>query len=804
MPDSASRQIAFDDAVHPARQDPDQKRVDAAVFGSEKAPSMAPSGHDINDEEWAANIAQQDMGSNRKQTYSGMTLAWLAFQSTGIIYGDIGTSPLYVFSSTFSEYPSWDDLVGALSIIIWSLTLIVTVKYAFIVLSADDDGQGGTFALYSLLARYTRITSYGPAGSDSVRMERYLTNELPPAGRTIRSVIEKSPAIQSVLKIAGVLGVSMVMADGVLTPAQSVLGAIQGILVVRPDLGTSTIVGVTCAILVILFALQPFGTAKLGTAFAPIVTVWLIFNACAGIYNLARHDHSVLKAFSPYFAFEYLIRNGERGWRSLGGLLLAFTGVEALFADLGAFSKRAIQISWLCLVYPCLLLAYIGQAAYISADTAQVAYKNPFFYTVPPGSLVISILAAIVASQAMITSTFQLLIQVMRLSYFPHIKVVHTSKKFHEQVYVPMANWLMLIGTVIVAAVYNNTTSLGNAYGVCVIGVTFLTTCMVTLVALIVWRLPVYVVVPIFLAFVSLDGAYMSSVLTKVPRGAWFTIVLSAILSSIFILWRFGKEAQWTAEATDRLPPTALLTNTPNSRNPDGTLRLASEFGHTPLATVPGLGIFFDKPGDGASVLPPAFAHFVRKFASRPAVVIFFHMRPLPVASVPLSERYVVMRVGSNAQSRAVLPNCYSVILRHGYTDDVLHPDMAHDLVVQIEKAVSRIIRHNGPSPATVDITMATMSDLDLAASPADDNAVSQELETLHEAALSQVVYIFGKEVLRVRKPVAGKARWGLKRCTRNMLLELYLWIRENSRTKLADLDINVDRLVEVGFVKEI
>lgn len=295
-------------------------------------------------------------------------------------------SPLYVFSSTFSEYPSWDDLVGALSIIIWSLTLIVTVKYSFIVLSADDDGQGGTFALYSLLARYTRITDDGPHGESTVKMERYLTNELRPSGRTVRGVLEKSRAIQLALKIAGVVGVSMVMADGVLTPAQSVLGAIQGLLVVRPDLGTSTIVGVTCAILVLLFAIQPLGTAKLGTSFAPIVTVWLLFNACAGIYNLSQHDYTVLKAFSPHYAFAYLVRNGESGWHSLGGMLLAFTGVEALFADLGAFSKRAIQISWLGLAYPSLLLAYIGQAAYIANDADQVAYKNPFFYTVPPGS----------------------------------------------------------------------------------------------------------------------------------------------------------------------------------------------------------------------------------------------------------------------------------------------------------------------------------------------------------------------------------------------------------------------------------
>jgi KUP system potassium uptake protein len=214
--------------------------------------------------------------------------------------------------------------------------------------------------------------------------------------------------------------------------------------------------------LVLLFLVQPFGTTKVASAWAPIVIVWLLFNFCTGIYNLALFDHTVLKAFSPYFAGTYLVRNGSDGWRSLGGLLLAFTGVEALFADLGAFSKRAIQLSWLCLAYPCLLLAYIGQAAYISwdANVTANAYTNPFFYTVPPGtfyfSLVLAILAAIVASQAMITSSFQLLIQVMNVSYFPHIKAVHKSKIFHNQIYIPMANWLLMIGTVIVTAVYNN------------------------------------------------------------------------------------------------------------------------------------------------------------------------------------------------------------------------------------------------------------------------------------------------------------------------------------------------------------
>lgn len=388
----------------------------------------------------------------------------MSFQATGVIYGDIGTSPLYVYSSTFSTQPSWNDLGGALSIIIWSLTLIVTVKYCFIVLQADDDGQGGTFALYSLLTRYTHIAHRDPKEATGIQMERYRTNDLKTGGKSLRWFLEHSKVSQFILQFIGVLGVSMVMADGVLTPAQSVLGAIQGIKVANPNLGTSAIVGISCAILAILFLIQPLGTSKIGTSFAPIVSVWLLFNLCSGIYNLAVHDYTVLKAFSPHFAFIYLVRNGHEGWKTLGGLLLAFTGVEALFADLGAFSKRAVQVSWLYLTYPCLLLAYTGQAAFISRDETQTAFTNPFFNTVPPGSfyfsLVIAVLAAIVASQAMITSTFQLLTQIMRLSYFPHIKVVHTSKKLNEQVYLPMANWLMMIGTIIVTAVYNNVGSL--------------------------------------------------------------------------------------------------------------------------------------------------------------------------------------------------------------------------------------------------------------------------------------------------------------------------------------------------------
>lgn len=290
----------------------------------------------------------------------------------------------------------------------------------------------------------------------------------------MRHGIEKSKFIKGLMKVIGVLAVSMVMSDGVLTPAQSVLGAVQGIEVVDPTISKGTIVGTTAGILILLFAIQPFGTTKIATTFAPIIIIWLGFNAVFGIYNLAKFDASVLKAFNPAYGFKYLIRYKTEGWKSLGGILLAFTGVEALFADLGAFSRHAIQLSWLCYTFPCLLLAYVGQAAYISVHPE--AYSNPFFNAAPPGtiypSLIIAILAAIVASQAIITATFQvcivnsslwdvtnrsqLMAQIMKLSYFPQIKVVHTSKTFHGQLYVPLVNWLLMIGTVLIATIYNN------------------------------------------------------------------------------------------------------------------------------------------------------------------------------------------------------------------------------------------------------------------------------------------------------------------------------------------------------------
>lgn len=639
----------------------------------------------------------------------------------------------------------------------------------------------------------------------------------------------------------------MVMSDGVLTPAQSVLGAVQGLTVVKSDISSSTVVGTTCGILILLFAIQPFGTTKLATSFAPIVILWLSFNFGFGVYNLVHFDWTVLRAFSPYFAFQFFIQHKTRAWRMLGGILLAFTGVEALFADLGAFSLRAIQLSWTLFVYPCLLLAYIGQAAYISVHPD--AYDNPFFNSVPPGmlypSLVVAVLAAIVASQAIITATFQLVSQIMKLSYCPQVKVVHTSRTFHGQLYVPFLNWLLMIGAVLVTVVYSDTTRLGNAYGVCVMFVTFFDTCMVTLIALIVWKLSPFVVFIPWLVFASVDGLYLSSALTKVPDGAWFTLTLSGILACLFLLWRFGKENQWRAEAEDRFKPTDLVR-----KDEEGRLKLTGKWGSDPLSAIRGFGVFFDKTG---VLTPSVFTHFVSKFVSVPDVAVFFHLHPVEKPSVEPEERYKVSHF-------TAVPGCYRLVIRHGFMDEVISPDLGALVYGEVRRFIIRQacdrlgvdgraqekeigdeteledqeegagvagVTEGGRSEETnsADAGASTPDSKDGThtakttererekqpqPSPAPrpthvprtplpvelrDDRVAAEVARLDRAYAAKVMYIIGKEQMRVSN---GSSFW------RKGILSVFLWIRDNTRAKIANLRLAMDRVVEVGFIKEI
>ncbi|KAK0632708.1 potassium transporter-domain-containing protein [Immersiella caudata] len=688
---------------------------------------------------------------------------------------------------------------------------MVTLKYVVVILHADNEGEGGTFSTYSLLTRYANLTSRDPREEVTVKMERHLSVDMRNTNRALRHKMEDSRFMHGFLKTIGVLAVSMVIADGVLTPAQSVLGAVQGLKVVKEDISGSTVVGTSCGILILLFGIQPLGTSRLASAFAPIVMTWLGFNAAFGIYNLVQFDSTILKAFSPYFAIEFFVEHKTHGWKMLGGILLSFTGVEALFADLGAFSLRAIQISWMCYTYPCLLLAYIGQAAYISVHPE--AYSNPFFNSVPPGmlypSLIIAVLAAIVASQAMITATFQLISQIMKLSYCPQVKVVHTSKVFHGQLYVPFLNWLLMCGAILVTAVYSDTARLGNAYGVCVMFVTFFDTCMVALVSLLVWKISPYLVFLPWLFFATIDGLYLSSALLKVPDGAWFTLTVSGALAALFLLWRFGKENQWRAEAEDRFKPTQLL-----GKDNDGRLKLAERWGGDRLSVIRGLGIYFDKTG---VLTPSVFTHFVSKFATVPEVAVFFHLHPVEIPTVAPEERYAVSHF-------TAVPGCYRLVIQHGFMDEVISPDLAALLYEQVRKFIIRQAREKyglsekadpGSAEDTIQehplgnvghengASVGSGSDEHRAGKRTEsqipieirDEKVAAELARLDRAYAARIMYIVGKEQMKVRSSSS---------IGRKVVLSIFLWIRDNTRAKIANLRLAMDRVVEVGFVKEI
>ncbi|KAJ6125191.1 hypothetical protein N7471_012508 [Penicillium samsonianum] len=625
------------------------------------------------------------------------------------------------------------------------------------------------------------ITHRDPREASLVQMKRYLSGDLKRVGRKVRHRLETSQFARGLLKVIGVLAVTMVLADGLLTPAQSVLGAVQGIEVVQPSISKGTIIGITDAILVGLFFIQPLGITKLSFAFSPIVIIWLGFNAAFGIYNLTKYDAGVFQAFNPGLAFEFLIRNKTHGWKMLGGILLAFTGVEALFADLGAFSRRAIQISWLCYTFPCLLLAYIGQAAYISVHPE--AYSNPFFNAAPPGTiypaLIVAMLAAIVASQAIITATFQLLAQVMKLSYFPQIKVIHTSRIFHGQLFIPIANWLLMIGTILIASIYNNTTSLGNAYGVCVMFVTFFDTCMVSLAAMFVWRISPYIVFLPWLTIACLDGTYLSSALTKVPDGAWFTIALASILAMLFLLWRYGKEQQWFAEAEDRFPTSHFIVS-----SSDGQIFLSQRYDNLPISITPGLGIFFDKAGE---TTPIVFSQFVLKLTSLPEMVVFFHLRPLEQPSIALENRFTV--------SRLAIPNCYRLVVRYGYNDEIITPDLASVIVDQVRKYLTLSSASVPLDREDEEMDSVTPGNPTTEGSRDARAFLSSEITNLEAAYSHKVLYIVGKEEMKIKPDAA---------LIRKALLRVFLWIRDNTRNKMASLRLPTDKLIEVGFLKEI
>ncbi|KAE8726292.1 Potassium transporter 5 [Hibiscus syriacus] len=564
----------------------------------------------------AGRILSALQGHNTKKGW--MTTVSLAFQTIGVVYGDIGTSPLYTFAGIFPEgIDQQEHLLGALSLILYSIILMPFCKYTFVVLNANDNGEGGTFALYSLLCRHIKVSLLPNQQPEDRELSNYKLET--PSSRMklahyVRGKLENSRAAKVALFLFTILGVSMVMGDGILTPSMSVLSAVGGI----ESLGQDAVVWISVAILFILFYAQRFGTDKVGFSFAPILTVWFLLLAVIGFYNLNTYGWGVLRAFNPYYIVAYFRGRGQQAWISLGGVVLSTTGTEAMFADLGHFSVRAIQLSFSFVVLPALIVAYCGQAAYLSQypfDVLDTFYKSvpvPIYWP----TFVVAVLAAIIASQAMISGVFSIITQSLSVGCFPRVKVVHTSEKYEGQVYIPDVNYIIMTLCILVTIVFRSTDKIGHAYGIAVVAVMFISTCMVSLIMLVVWKTNILFIVLFFGLFAFIELTYLSSVLSKFVQGGYLPLAFAMVMMSIMAIWHYAYKKR------------------------GGAFVLRAGSWHTSI-----------------------FPHFISSIPSVHSVLVFVSIKKLPICKIAPDERFLFRYVEPREN------RMYRCIVRYGYMD---------------------------------------------------------------------------------------------------------------------------------------
>ncbi|XP_047951633.1 potassium transporter 11 isoform X1 [Salvia hispanica] len=734
----------------------------------------------------------------REKKFSALLLLRLAFQSLGVVYGDLGTSPLYVFYNTFPhgiEDP--EDIVGALSLIIYSLTLIPLLKYVFIVCKANDNGQGGTLALYSLLCRHAKvktIPNQHRTDEDLTTYSRSTFHEHSLAAKTKRW-LEAHAFRRKALLILVLVGNCMVIGDGILTPAISVLSASGGIKVNHPKMSSDVVVLVSVVILVCLFSVQHYGTDKVGWLFAPIVLLWFVMIGGIGIFNIYKYDSSVLRAFSPVYIYRYLRSGRGEGWTSLGGIMLSITGTEALFADLAHFPLSAIQIAFTTVVFPCLLLAYSGQAAYLMENKDHVI--DAFYRSIPERvywpMFIIATLAAIVASQASISATFSIIKQALALGCFPRVNVVHTSKKFLGQIYVPDMNWILMLLCIAVTAGFRNQSQIGNAYGTAVVIVMLVTTLLMILIMLLVWHCH-WMLVLLF-AFLSLvvECTYFSAVLLKVNQGGWVPLVIASAFLVIMCVWHYGTVKRYEFEMHSKVSMAWILG-------------LGPSLG---LVRVPGIGLVYTELASG---VPHIFSHFITNLPAIHSVVVFVCVKYLPVYTVPEEERFLVKRIGPKNF------HIFRCVARYGYKD--LHKkdeDFEKKLFdslfmfVRLESMMegcsgsddySLYGQQMGASTSDCDLTFSSVESIVPARSQTQiSNTISStiadieedELEFLSKCRDAGVVHIMGNTVIRARRE---------SRIYKKIAIDyIYAFLRKICRGNSVIFNVPHESLLSVGQI---
>ncbi len=541
---------------------------------------------------------------------TGSTLAKLALGALGVVYGDIGTSPLYAlkecFTGTHGVAPTPENVVGIVSLVFWSMTFVVTFKYLSFVMRADNRGEGGILALLALVAR---------------------------KGAAKRS--------RRVLLILGLFGAALLYGDGVITPAISVLGAMEGVTVAAPAL-SHVVVPATVVILVFLFAFQKRGTATVGAVFGPVMLVWFVSISLLGVRGILL-DPAILSAVDPSRGIAFFVHNGWQGFLVLGAVVLVITGGEALYADMGHFGRRPIRVAWLCLAMPALLLNYMGQGALLLHDPAGAA--NPFYLLAPSWALypmiAIATSAAIVASQALISGAFSLTRQAVQLGYCPRVTIRHTSRTEIGQIYIPEVNWALGVSTVALVLGFKTSSALAAAYGIAVTGTMMITTLLFHRVVRDVWGWSPRKAAPLTAVFLVVDVAFFGANLIKVEEGGWFPLAAAAVVFTLLSTWKRGRQFLAAQMREAGLPLDDFLKDV-SRKNPQ---RIA------------GTAVFMT--GNTGNV-PPVLLHHLKHNKILHERVVLVSLMTEEIPNVADSERVTVTELGCGF---------HQVIARYGFME---------------------------------------------------------------------------------------------------------------------------------------
>ena len=545
-------------------------------------------------------------------------LAALTLAAIGVVYGDIGTSPLYALKEVFAHgrVPlSPDNILGILSLAFWTLTVVVSLKYVALILRADNNGEGGLIAMLALASQ----------------------------------AVKDRPVLRSRLLLLGIFGTAIFFGDGVITPAISVLSAVEGLEVVEPGLHRF-VVPLTLVILTVLFAAQRFGTGVVGRFFGPITLLWFGVLAVLGLVHIAQHP-AVLVALSPHYAVGFLLAQPGVAFVALAALVLCVTGAEALYADLGHFGKKPIRLAWFAVVMPALVLNYFGQGAMLLQHPENVG--NPFYEMAPAWALypliVLATLAAVIASQALITAAFSVTKQAIQLGYLPRLRLLHTSVRETGQIYVPFVNWSLYVCIVIAVVVFGSSSALASAYGIAVTIDMTITTVMTFFVIRYGWKLPLWLCLAATGCFFVIDIIFFAANAVKILDGGWFPILIGVVMFTLMTTWQQGRHLM-----SERLRDEAI----------DLPVFIESLFIHPPLR-VPGTAVFLSAE-KGAT--PFALLHNLKHNKVLHAQNVFATVRHHEVPWIGFDRRVEVEALGHD---------CWQVVLHFGFKND---PDVPEAL----------------------------------------------------------------------------------------------------------------------------